>query len=597
LYFGYVGVGTTGSAKTITLTNNQTTSLTITSIKASSGFAAASSCPSSVAPGGKCNINVTFMPVQLGAWSGTLTVVDSANTSPQKVNLTGIGTLASLISISVTPQDPSVPAKSTQQFTATGHFPGSITLNLTARIYWESSATSIATISNSSGKQGLATAIAAGTTKITAKATAEAAAEDTAEENEIIGSTSLTVTATAPTLVSIAVTPVNPSIAKGTTQQFAATGTYSDATTKTITSSVTWTSGTLSVATITAGGLAAGAGVGTSNITASLSGVTSPADVLTVTPSTLVIQTTSLPDGQQGTSYSASVTVTGGTPPYTWAITGGALPVGVTINSSTGLLSGTPIVAGSYTFAVQVNDAGTQTATAALSINILAPVVSLPASSSLTFASQTIGTTSASQTVTVTNNGSEALTIASIVLSGTNASDYAQSNACPISPSTLGVGGSCAIAVTFSPLVVGSRFATITVTDNTGNVAGSQQVISLSGTGVAPPPSTTTIPLTFNPGTGVTQVATLNCPSNTNPCTDPQAHSFKLTIGTVATGFTLNVTAYEVSQAEANGVCENGNTEANDFDCRFTSTFPIGTQPNGDVIVPQCIPYSNGNCV
>jgi hypothetical protein len=85
-----------------------------------------------------------------------------------------------------------------------------------------------------------------------------------------------------PTLKSIAVTPASPSIVKGTTQQFTATGTYSDGSTKNLTTSVTWASGTATVATIGSGGLATGVGVGTSNITASLSGVISPADVLTV---------------------------------------------------------------------------------------------------------------------------------------------------------------------------------------------------------------------------------------------------------------------------------------------------------------------------
>jgi hypothetical protein len=96
----------------------------------------------------------------------------------------------------------------------------------------------------------------------------------------------LTVSSGPVTLKSIAVTPASPSIVKGATQQFTATGTYSDGSTQNITTSVTWTSGTTSVATINSGGLATGVAAGTSNITASQSGVTSPADVLTVTVAT-----------------------------------------------------------------------------------------------------------------------------------------------------------------------------------------------------------------------------------------------------------------------------------------------------------------------
>ncbi len=97
--------------------------------------------------------------------------------------------------------------------------------------------------------------------------------------------TSYSLTNLPPILKSIAVTPVSPSIVSGTTQQFTATGTYSDGSTKNITTSATWASGTTAVATITTAGLATGLAAGTSSITASLSGVTSAADLLTVTSS------------------------------------------------------------------------------------------------------------------------------------------------------------------------------------------------------------------------------------------------------------------------------------------------------------------------
>src|SRR4029077_20057769 len=88
------------------------------------------------------------------------------------------------------------------------------------------------------------------------------------------------------TLVSIAVTPANPSIAKGRTQQFTATGTFSDNSTQNLTAQVTWASATQGVATINAGGLATGVGTGTSNISATLTGITG-STVLTVGPAVL----------------------------------------------------------------------------------------------------------------------------------------------------------------------------------------------------------------------------------------------------------------------------------------------------------------------
>jgi len=85
------------------------------------------------------------------------------------------------------------------------------------------------------------------------------------------------------TLTSIAVTPTSPAHLKvGATQQFTATGTYSDSTTADITSTVTWNSATPGTATISTAGLATGVAQGTTQITASLTGVTSPGATLTV---------------------------------------------------------------------------------------------------------------------------------------------------------------------------------------------------------------------------------------------------------------------------------------------------------------------------
>lgn len=101
----------------------------------------------------------------------------------------------------------------------------------------------------------------------------------------------------APTLSSISITPSTPSIARGTTQQFTATGTYSDASTRNLSSSVAWESGSTSVATISSSGLATAAGIGTSTIRATTAGITGTttltvtAPVLTsvaVTPSSVI---------------------------------------------------------------------------------------------------------------------------------------------------------------------------------------------------------------------------------------------------------------------------------------------------------------------
>ncbi|MBI4689286.1 MAG: DUF1566 domain-containing protein [Nitrospirae bacterium] len=106
--------------------------------------------------------------------------------------------------------------------------------------------------------------------------------------------------ATTATLVSITVTPANPSITEGATRQFTATGTYSDSTTQNLTTSVTWSSSNASVATINNSGLATGIAAGSTTIKAT-SGSISGSTSLTVTQA--ATGTIQLPKTGQTTSY------------------------------------------------------------------------------------------------------------------------------------------------------------------------------------------------------------------------------------------------------------------------------------------------------
>ena len=103
-------------------------------------------------------------------------------------------------------------------------------------------------------------------------------------------------------------------------------------------------------------------------------------------------------------------------------------------------------------------------------------VVSL-SPASLGFGDQKVGTTSAAQVITVTNNATTALTIKKLAVTGTGGPDFAQTNTCGTS---LAAGASCTVSVTFTPKSASSYNAAISIADTGG---GSPQSASLSGTG------------------------------------------------------------------------------------------------------------------
>ncbi|PZG12832.1 hypothetical protein C1I95_25035 [Micromonospora craterilacus] len=92
------------------------------------------------------------------------------------------------------------------------------------------------------------------------------------------------------------------------------------------------------------------------------------------------------PAGKAFTPYSYQLTVTGGTAPFAWSVSAGSLPPGLNLNSSTGLLSGTPTVAGTFPFTVRVTDSFAQSATRPVSL-VITPLaglsISVPSTASL----------------------------------------------------------------------------------------------------------------------------------------------------------------------------------------------------------------------
>jgi hypothetical protein len=141
----------------------------------------------------------------------------------------------------------------------------------------------------------------------------------------------------------------------------------------------------------------------------------------------------------------------------------------------------TPTATGTRTATMTVtDDGGGTTQSATLTGTGAAGTSSLTVSpTALTFAVQVVGTTSAAQTISVTNPSTIAVTFTSIAITGTNPKDFLETNNCGTS---LAANASCTINVTFKPTTINIRNAAVTLTDSASN---SPQSVTLKGTGTA----------------------------------------------------------------------------------------------------------------
>jgi hypothetical protein len=209
--------------------------------------------------------SVTSGGVATGQSAGTVSI------TAQSGSIVGTASLvvesSSLTSIQVTSQSSSDPVGINVQFRAIGTFANGDTQDLTSAATWTSSVSSIATISNAQTSAGVATGVAPGSTTISAGFAGQ------------VGTATLTVNNA--TLTSIAVGPVNDSIAFGLSVQMTAMGSFSDGSAINITDQAAWSSSNPGVVTVNPFGVASSVASGTSTIKASLDGV-SGTTILTV---------------------------------------------------------------------------------------------------------------------------------------------------------------------------------------------------------------------------------------------------------------------------------------------------------------------------
>lgn len=221
-----------------------------------------------------------------------------------RAGVTGVATLtitnSALVSLAISPAAPSAPAGLAQQLTVTGTFQDGSSQDLTDLVTWSSSDPAKVSISNAALSEGLARALAVGTSTITASALSRTGAA--------------VFTVTSALLTGLEVSPAQVVVPRGLTHDFVATGRFSDGTTSDVTDQVTWASSAPLVASISnasgSRGRASAVALGAATISASLSGQSASAS-LTVSPAVLQQLQVTPPVASVARGLSVQFTATG----------------------------------------------------------------------------------------------------------------------------------------------------------------------------------------------------------------------------------------------------------------------------------------------
>ena len=447
LTFGSQLVGTTSSPLSVTITNAAgagvlaISSVSITGASASQFAITANNCDTSVAAGNSCAISVTFTPTISGAAIATLNIVSTNPTSlPVPISGTGVAPIDSVSPLALSFGNVTVNTTSSAQ-TVTIANSGSSALTLTSFAISGGNATDFA-ISNNTCPVSPATLAISGS--CTVSVTMKPAAMGTRSSVLVINSSD----------------PVTPRV------DVSLTGV-----------------GTEAIATVAPGSLTYG---------------------LQLVNTSSAAQTVTLSNTGNIPMNISSIAVTGTNATdfvinYNCSLNGAGLANGASCTIS---VTFRPLAAGL-----------SRTGNLVISTNALAPTggtVTVPLSASstgvnlsttaLTFAPQVVGTTSAYQSVTLTNAGTTPLIISSVANVGGQTTDFTLTNNCPIGGTGLAVGASCRVTVRFAPKATGVRTTTLTIASNDPGMPSGK--IVLTGTGIQAAVSLS--PTTWNFG-GVTR--------------------------------------------------------------------------------------------
>jgi hypothetical protein len=512
---------TTAHALPIYVTNTGTTTVTFDRIVESGDYRITGSTCGTLSvrtPPATCTISVVFTPTATGARTGTITFTDSATGSPQTVTITGNGlavdATATLSPGSLNFANQPIGLATTAQnvvITNTGNVP--ITID---------SATITGTNAGDFGQTngcvgGILTPARTCTFAVTFNPTATGSRTATLDVTDDAGTQTVTLSGTGLT-ASIATSFVPASMtfqsqATGTTSpnqllivvnsgdealgitNVGISGNYTLVSNPCVTTIQPNAGCTLTVNFVPSG--ATGTQTGTVTFTdnagtqtVNLSGQNvAAAPAVKLSPSALAF--TIEPIGTAAGAQTVTVTNTtastltglsvGSPSAPDFVIASGSNNCGTSLNANASCsfqVIFTPTAAGSRTGTTTIsNSAGNQTLNLA-GFGEAATLSAYVHDSKLIFPSQVIATSSGTLYATLTNNGVVPLTISSVTIS---AGDFAISNGCPLSPSTMLPNQSCSVGVTFTPTAAGNRTATVTITDN---APGSPRTVTVSGAGL-----------------------------------------------------------------------------------------------------------------
>ncbi|MDX6229953.1 MAG: hypothetical protein QOI76_3343 [Frankiales bacterium] len=441
LNFGAVATSTTSAAQTVTVSNPQNTAAAVSSIATTGDFSQTNTCGSSIAANGSCSVNVTFSPSAAGSRTGTLTVNAGGTTST--VNLSGTGVAPGPI-LNANP--------------ASVSFAGTVVGSTTATqaVTVSNSGTTSATVSGVSVTGDFTQTNNCASVAVGASCTVNVAFKPTLGGSR---TGTLTVTSNAnngPVTVSLSGSGIDSStnIAAGKPATASSSnGAYVPGNVTDADASTYWESANGAWPQWLQADLGSPFGLG--KLTLKLP----PATSWSTRTETIAVSTST-----DGTSFTTNVGATA----YTFdPATGNTVSINLPANVS-GRYVRLTFTANTGWNAGQLSDfevfpSGGTTSSATLSTS----------PSSLTFGSTTVGATSGTQTVTVSNTGTAAAAVSGVSVTG----DFAQTNTCG---SSLAAGASCSVSVTFHPTASGPRTGTLTVTSNATN---SPTNVALSGTG------------------------------------------------------------------------------------------------------------------